>query len=923
MGFYLADVNEPGLQLPLLIDGVEYPGVQVSGVGFNQNTGFDIGNFDINPYDNISYGPEGRPTYDPALLDAIYESPYLDPFLGTRATDINVEGGAYIDTYSSFAPEELVPGAEFDTLDMRIYTRPGSDWALNGHGFPTYSYSITVDSLPQIYDFNIWYDYVPYLVTGILYNQTTGVQLLQDVDFTVDWVTRTITVTAGCSVGNVLSGTAYGVGGGNQLYRQNYVGSEIVNNSVIVPVQYSQIQEIDVWTNGSPFIGVTYAAGIGNTTVVSFNTSFTSSDAVVVYVMGPTTVDSTTVNYSWSSPVTQTIVSDGLSVLFALDNSLEYTNPANMIVTVNGIRARTAAGVEYFGDGSSAYLLPDRLGFSQALIANNEVLVYINDIPQVLGVDFTVEPYSVDGRHVVFATTPSIGEKISIAVTTNTQAKITGGTSLFFDITQGISPDAGDIINVITWNDTRQQELLTTVYVGPVVSGAIVDEGFDSVDYDSAVVMGGPGSFDYSEGVVVQNNDLFLSREVINPDKLWVTVNGVRLFYGEDYTIVDDEIILASGILSTVDVVMISEFSDSIVPDAIAFRIFQDMRGVQATYRITTNSTTTLAEPLELYDDVIYVNDASHLDQPDVAANIWGILTINGERIMYRYRDINTNTVSSLRRGTAGTAIAEHSNASIVYSLGRGQLLPEEFQDYINSNTFASDGSTTSYTTDIVIDNRPIVSIGGTVTVFVNGNLQSSSTYTVTQVEPVVVVLNSIPQSGQIVLIRVTNAFGAVIDTTITATGSSARFVTTTNIGLIEQPSSAYVLDEFNPVTISFNVAPAAGRVVYIRNQRGAENEFDFSFGDGVETTFTTDIDLSLPVRVFVGGIEQVQAVDYNVISLDPVIVVFVSAPANGQNITILVNRGVTWYEPGVATPSNGVALQDTNTEAARFLRGL
>jgi hypothetical protein len=173
------------------------------------------------------------------------------------------------------------------------------------------------------------------------------------------------------------------------------------------------------------------------------------------------------------------------------------------------------------------------------------------------------------------------------------------------------------------------------------------------------------------------------------------------------------------------------------------------------------------------------------------------------------------------------------------------------------------------------------------------------------------------------VLIRVTNAFGAVIDTTITATGSSARFVTTTNIGLIEQPSSAYVLDEFNPVTISFNVAPAAGRVVYIRNQRGAENEFDFSFGDGVETTFTTNIDLSLPVRVFVGGIEQVQAVDYNVISLDPVIVVFVSAPANGQNITILVNRGVTWYEPGVATPSNGVALQDTNTEAARFLRGL
>ena len=97
---------------------------------FNQNTGFDVGNYDINPFDNISYGPEGRPTYDPALLDAIYESQYVDPFLGTRPTDINVNGGAYIDTYSSHAPEELVPGSEFDTLDFRVYTVGGPDFRI-------------------------------------------------------------------------------------------------------------------------------------------------------------------------------------------------------------------------------------------------------------------------------------------------------------------------------------------------------------------------------------------------------------------------------------------------------------------------------------------------------------------------------------------------------------------------------------------------------------------------------------------------------------------------------------------------------------------------------------------------------------------------------------------------------------------------
>ena len=43
-------------------------------------------------------------------------------------------------------------------------------------------------------------------------------------------------------------------------------------------------------------------------------------------------------------------------------------------------------------------------------------------------------------------------------------------------------------------------------------------------------------------------------------------------------------------------------------------------------------------------------------------------------------------------------------------------------------------------------------------------------------------------------------------------------------------------------------------------------------------------------------------------------------APAAGSEVTILQRRGVTWYEPGNGTPSNGVALQETNTIAARFL---
>ena len=63
---------------------------------------------------------------------------------------------------------------------------------------------------------------------------------------------------------------------------------------------------------------------------------------------------------------------------------------------------------------------------------------------------------------------------------------------------------------------------------------------------------------------------------------------------------------------------------------------------------------------------------------------------------------------------------------------------------------------------------------------------------------------------------------------------------------------------------------------------------------------------------------------------MDPVYVVIengdvypeLRAPIAGSEVTILVRQGVTWYEQGATTASNGVALQDTDTLAARFLRG-
>ena len=192
-----------------------------------------------------------------------------------------------------------------------------------------------------------------------------------------------------------------------------------------------------------------------------------------------------------------------------------------------------------------------------------------------------------------------------------------------FNTYTGLIPQVGDIITVTTWNDTRQQNILTEVFVGPTQGTVTVQEGYDETLFDQASLNNTPGSFDYSEGQSVTVNGLYLNREITDPGRLWVTLNGKRLFVNNGFTVENGEIVLSAGyIMNPSDIVIITEFTNSISPEGMAFRIFQDMRGVQATYRITPATTTYLVEALGQYDDIIYVHDVGALSEPNLAANV-------------------------------------------------------------------------------------------------------------------------------------------------------------------------------------------------------------------------------------------------------------------------------------------------------------
>jgi hypothetical protein len=151
---------------------------------------------------------------------------------------------------------------------------------------------------------------------------------------------------------------------------------------------------------------------------------------------------------------------------------------------------------------------------------------------------------------------------------------------------------------------------------------------------------------------------------------------------------------------------MIEYFTDTVVTDTSAFRIFQDMRGAQLAYKITPQSTTVLTQTLLAPDDPRYVDEAfveniNALVTPNLAANIWGVMTINGERIMYRELIPNlggtSGTVRGMMRGTAGTAATEHPVDSTIYNMGRDNLLPRNLQNYIVSSSSLGDGVQTVF----------------------------------------------------------------------------------------------------------------------------------------------------------------------------------------------------------------------------------
>jgi len=180
--------------------------------------------------------------------------------------------------------------------------------------------------------------------------------------------------------------------------------------------------------------------------------------------------------------------------------------------------------------------------------------------------------------------------------------------------------------------------------------------------------------------------------------------------------------------------------------------------------------------------------------------------------------------------------------------------------------------------------------------------------------------LNFVPDAGLQFRVTYTPISGPVSTLTVPTTGSTSRWAAAFSAtDLVLQPETVYDVTDLNPITVQFDTVIPAERVVVINDLNS--NTFFITQADVATDTFVTDISVTRPIQVSVGG-TIVDASEYSVSSVDPITITFATAPQSGVEVVIFIVQAKVLYAQGINTASNGIPLQEQNTEAAWFIEG-
>ena len=708
-----------------LMTGLEYPGTRLLGLKFEEGEGYDVEAYDISRYDDVE-----QDIVDPEELtniDQIIDSKTFTTTLGTKSEDINIEGDAFISEYSAHAPEEVLPGGVYDTLDMKVYTQPSTgSGVMNkavyfGDG-STHTFTVVgqINSKDSVRVF--------------VNNQY---QQPDSTDYDLDIPSKTITFNTAPQNLSLIDIHCVDVSVDTLVSESEFDGDGSTT-TFSVPVSRDIITQSYVIVNGVK-TSITLQPGVDSaSTNLVFGTAPTYGSKIIAYLFNKQTgkaySEMTTTEYPVSTTTNQVTLNAPVGVIGPFEHKV-IVEGVSGTTSSNRYRLRPPQIAYYSGDGSTTSFAVPNSPESNLQATESTVEVWVNGIYQgddsSINSDYTLSNDSSAVVTVNLNTAPSVGETVAVILKIGHDYEISnnGSNLTLRDSWSSIFGNDSSTINnekifVTTFTNHDQMNMRTEIF----------ESNTDNVG----------------------DVEFVLSASPINTSYTFVSLNKQNLTANHQYRIENNKLIIPEVVNNTgiTNIISISYVSGSASQPAIGYRIFKDILNRYHYRRLSKSHTTILTQTLSSSDSIIEVADGSVLAEPSVSTNTPGVIWIDKERITYFTK--NGNTLGQLMRGTLGTAITDtHSSGSKVVDASLVQNIP--YQDTIKVSTFKGDGSTVAFTMTNDQDsttftasatNQLVVQVGGsTITEY---TVDGSSTIT----------LGTAPANG--VRVRVTKKIGTV-----------------------------------------------------------------------------------------------------------------------------------------------------------------
>lgn len=689
MVLYQPVAGMPGAELNQVQTGIDYPGVMVTGLTFEDTPAFDMGAFDEFAFDATQIGPEGFPEPLDSVYDAEFSMPYvqyesnsvtydengitwddsnidvdftgtIDTSLGLEPADMIVDGGPYQGGFNAYAPEELYNTAVFDTLDIKVLTQDPNNNTFANQSLNIDTVKFSADGHTTSFAYNVGNAMGDVV---LVFTKNSGYQELNE-DYTINFITKVVTFNVAPAANDVVILYIMDDVGANMIYSGEFVASNSMK-TYLIEAPYESIQDSLILYNGQVTDAFTLSlAPDQRNTIFTVNLTYVPTMSVHIHLYS-TILTKTDIHVQ---TVTMPSTVTNANYTIDLERFVYNAGPlgAQIIVSQNNNRLIPTNTAFYTGDGiTTVFSAPKTQNVTATSVQITDFDVCVNGAPYIVNTQYNVlaPGVGVTPRNIQFHTAPAAGSLVEVGLNTTAQYTLTNDSTLQLK-TSLVQLNPGDVINITTFSNQDTLGIRTMVFEGGQYKVTHELLGFSAEPYDSI-------GFDSTVSVNLVQPQFTLSRAVTNMDYLYVTYydssgtnvypNGGRKLYPnyDFYMLTPTTLYLPTIDFKQTDILVVSSFSEIVYQQPIGFRMFKDMNDNWQYLRMSNAASTILAQPLHPTDTLIYVQNASALLVPNPETVTPGVVFIGGERITYWTIDTETNTLGQLRRGTLGTAVTQ------------------------------------------------------------------------------------------------------------------------------------------------------------------------------------------------------------------------------------------------------------------------